>query len=255
MDRFAYTSLNSINERRPVRHVHTNELANVNVVGFKKSYEAAMQANKTEGMGYDTRISPQLEKMERILLTPGAIMVTGKPTDIAFEEQTVMGVQAPNGETAFTRRGDLRASLEGVLENGQGHVVVDEGGNPITVPPGFSVNITETGQVFAKDPNLIGVAPEVQIGQLMLRDASETFLVRREDGLFEAFVDNQRVAGPFESGPKTPRLTSGALEGSNVNPVQALVRMIDESRSFEQSIKFIKTAKEIDESGASMMRA
>jgi flagellar basal body rod protein FlgF len=37
--------------------------------------------------------------------------------------------------------------------------------------------------------------------------------------------------------------------------VQALVRMIDESRSFEQSIKFIKTAKEIDESGASMLRA
>ena len=99
------------------------------------------------------------------------------------------------------------------------------------------------------------MAPEVQIGQIMLRDASETFLVRREDGLFEAFVDNQRVAGPFESGPKTPRLTSGALEGSNVNPVQALVRMIDESRSFEQSIKFIKTAKEIDESGASMLRA
>ena len=87
MDRFAYTSLNSINERRPVRHVFTNELANVNVVGFKKSWEAAMQANKTEGMGYDTRISPQLEKHERILLTPGALMITGRSTDIALDEQ------------------------------------------------------------------------------------------------------------------------------------------------------------------------
>jgi flagellar basal-body rod protein FlgF len=50
-------------------------------------------------------------------------------------------------------------------------------------------------------------------------------------------------------------VTAGALEGSNVNPVLALVKLIDESRSFEQSIKFIKTAKEIDESGAQMMRA
>uniref|UniRef100_UPI0040470904 flagellar basal body rod C-terminal domain-containing protein n=1 Tax=Polaribacter sp. TaxID=1920175 RepID=UPI0040470904 len=96
---------------------------------------------------------------------------------------------------------------------------------------------------------------EVQIGQLMLRDASDTYLVRREDGLFEAFVNEQRVPGDFQSGPRPVRVTSGALEGSNVNPVMALVKLIDESRSFEQSIKFIKTAKEIDESGASMMRA
>lgn len=255
MDRFAYTSLNSINERRPIRHVFTNELANVNVVGFKKSWEAAMQANKTEGMGYDTRISPQLEKHERILLTPGALMVTGRSTDIALDEQGVFGVQAPDGETAFTRRGDLRVSVEGVLENGQGHVVLNENGGTIAVPPGFDINITKTGAVFAKDPNFVGVAPEVQIGQLMLRDASQTYLVRREDGLFEAFIDNQRVPGDFQSGPNPVRVTSGALEGSNVNPVLALVKLIDESRSFEQSIKFIKTAKEIDESGASMMRA
>ena len=255
MDRFAYTSLNSINERRPIRHVFTNELANVNVVGFKKSWEAAMQANKTEGMGYDTRISPQLEKHERILLTPGALMVTGRSTDIALDEQGVFGVRAPDGETAFTRRGDLRVSVDGVLENGQSHVVLDQNGGPIAVPPGFDINITKTGAVFAKDPNFVGVAPEVQIGQLMLRDASQTFLVRREDGLFEAFVDDQRVPGDFASGPRPVTVTAGALEGSNVNPVLALVKLIDESRSFEQSIKFIKTAKEIDESGAQMMRA
>jgi flagellar basal-body rod protein FlgF len=82
MDRFAYTSLNGINERRLARHVFTNELANVSTPGFKKTYEAAMQANKTEGMGYDTRISPQMEKVERVLLTPGAIMVTGQSTDL-----------------------------------------------------------------------------------------------------------------------------------------------------------------------------
>ena len=47
MDRLAYTALNSINERRTSRHVLANELANVSTTGFKRSYEAAMQAVKT----------------------------------------------------------------------------------------------------------------------------------------------------------------------------------------------------------------
>ena len=61
MDRLAYTVLNSVNERRLSRHVTANELANVATTGFKRTYEAAMTAVKTEGMGYDTRISPQIE--------------------------------------------------------------------------------------------------------------------------------------------------------------------------------------------------
>jgi flagellar basal-body rod protein FlgF len=255
MDRFAYTSLNGINERRLARHVFTNELANVSTPGFKKTYEAAMQANKTEGMGYDTRISPQMEKIERVLLTPGAIMVTGQSTDLAFKGQTLMGVRAPNGDLAFTRRGDLKVNINGVLENGQGHPVMGEDNNPISVPPGFALNITERGQVFARDPNVAGVAEEVLIGQILLRDASETVIVRREDGLFESFANNTRVTGDFPTGPVPVEVVSGALEGSNVNPVLALVKLIDESRSFEQNIKFIKEAKNIDEAGATMLRA
>ena len=87
MDRLAYTALNSINERRTSRHVLANELANVSTTGFKRSYEAAMQAVKTEGMGYDTRFSPQMEKIDRVFLTPGSLMVTGNATDINVLEQ------------------------------------------------------------------------------------------------------------------------------------------------------------------------
>jgi len=255
MDRLAYTVLNSINERRISRHVTANELANVATTGFKRTYEAAMTAVKTEGMGYDTRIAPQIEKFERIMLTPGALMVTGQPTDVAILKQGVLGVQAPNGDIAFTRRGDLRANENGVLENAQGHAVVNDAGVPITIPPGFAVNITRNGGVFIKDPTAVGVQAEVPIAQLMLRDASETVMVRREDGLFEAFIDGERRPGDFPTGPEPVELISGALEGSNVNPIQSMVKLIDESRSFESSIRFIKNAKEIDESGSQLLRA
>lgn len=101
----------------------------------------------------------------------------------------------------------------------------------------------------------MGVQPEIQVAQLMLRDASETVMVRREDGLFEAFIDGERRTGDFPTGPKPVEVLSGALEGSNVNVIQSMVKLIDESRSFETSIKFIKQAKEIDESGSQLLRA
>ena len=58
----------------------------------------------------------------------------------------------------------------------------------------------------------------------------------------------------FATGPRAASLQSGVLEGSNVNPVEAMVKMMDFSRSFEAQIKMITEAKSIDETGSSMMR-
>ncbi|MFN5701930.1 MAG: flagellar basal body rod C-terminal domain-containing protein, partial [Betaproteobacteria bacterium] len=55
-------------------------------------------------------------------------------------------------------------------------------------------------------------------------------------------------------GPAPDGVTPGALEGSNVTAVQAMVRLMDHSRSFEQQIKIIKESRQIDESGATMLR-
>jgi len=254
MDKLAYTALNAVNERRVARQMLTNELANVSTTGFKRSYEVAMQAVKTEGKGYDTRISPQMLAEDRIQLSPGPLIVTGNAIDIAMKDQAVLGVQAPDGTAAFTRRGDLRINTQGVLENGQGHAILSDAGAPISVPPGFALNVTNTGQLVARDPNAPAPQVEVPVAQLMLRDASETKLVRREDGLFEAFIDGARQPGDFPTGPIPTEVVSGALEGSNVNPISAMVKLIDAERSFESSIKFIKEAKGIDESGAQLLR-
>ncbi len=47
---------------------------------------------------------------------------------------------------------------------------------------------------------------------------------------------------------------SGALEGSNVNMTQALVDMIENQRSYEVQANLMKSAKDMDESAASLMR-
>lgn len=251
MDRLVFTSLSAVLSQSEIRSQLTNAMANMSTVGFKESYEIASQTVKVEGDGFETLYQPMLVRRDTIKLMPGPTMLTGNPMDVAMNHQTVLGIQAENGDVAFTRRGDLRVTATGVIENAAGHLVLGEAG-PITVPPGHLVSISADGTVSASS----AAAPEdqpIQVGQLMLRDASQTPMVRREDGLFEPLDANFR-GRDFPSGPVAPSLQAGVLEGSNVNPIETMVKMIDFSRSFEAQIKMIKESESIDETGSTMMR-
>jgi flagellar basal-body rod protein FlgF len=178
-------------------------------------------------------------------------MATGRPLDIALADKAVLTVQAPNGDIAFTRRGDLKINPQGQLETGSGHLVLGNGG-PIAVPPGLMVSINPDGTVYAKDPAQPSTAPSVLIDQLRLRDGTDANLGRREDGLFK--VDGQADGTDIALGDAQLRLIPQALEGSNVSAIEAMTRLIDHSRSFETQIRIIKETKGLDESGASMMK-
>jgi flagellar basal-body rod protein FlgF len=231
----------------------TNEMANVSTVGFKRSFEAAVRAIKVEGSGLSTRHQPQSFSEDYISMKPGSLMATGNKLDIALRDSSVLGVSAPNGELAFTRRGDLRLSAKGTLENGSGHPVRSQGGAVITAPPGVMLSIQSDGSVFGTDPVATGNVPPVLLGNLLLRDASQTKLQRREDGLYQ--VAGAAAGQDITPGPNLPSLTSGALEGSNVNPMEVMVKLIEQSRSFEQQINMIKEAKTTDESSQTMMKS
>ncbi len=253
MDRLAFNAVAAINEQRISRQMVTNELANVSTVGFKRSFEASVRAIQVNGSGMATRMQPQSFTQDFIQLKPGTVMATGNNLDVALTGTSVLGVTAPDGQLTFTRRGDLRVNANGVLENGSGHLVRGQGGGSISAPAGLVITIESDGTVFGRDPAQTNAAPPVALGALMLRDASEVKLQRRPDGLFS--VVGLEQGADFPSGPKTPRLTSGALEGSNVNALDVMIKLMDQSRSFEQQINMIKEAKANDESGESMMKA
>jgi flagellar basal-body rod protein FlgF len=179
-------------------------------------------------------------------------MVTGRDLDVSLNHKTVLGVTGNDGKLAFTRRGDLRVNPSGVLETGSGHIVQGQDGGPITIPVGFRINITNTGQIYATDPAQPGVPQEQLIGGLFLRDASTTNLIKREDGLF--MVDEKPPGTDFATGPEPVSLTPQALEGSSVNPMASMVKLIEQSRAFEHQVRMIKESKSNDESGASMMK-
>jgi flagellar basal-body rod protein FlgF len=87
-----------------------------------------------------------------------------------------------------------------------------------------------------------------------MRDASNIVFQRRPDSLYTPQQQFRQPNGDFESGPTQPILAVGALESSNVNPVTAMVKLIDFSRSYETQVRTIKEAKSLDESAASMLR-
>ena len=253
MDRLAFNAADAINEMRTARQMTTNELANVATPGFKRSFESAMLTMKVQGAGFESRLQPQAYASDNINMKPGVIVKTGRDLDVAMDAQTVMGVTAPNGELAFTRRGDLKLNGSGVLEMGTGALVRGQNGGPITIPPGFFVKISKDGSIFATNPAQAGVAAPVLIDKILLRDASQVSLERREDSLYK--IVGKPASEDIPVTGKLATLTPETLEGSNVNAMEVMVKLMDQSRSFEMQVNVIKQNKDVDESGGTMMRA
>lgn len=253
MDHLAYTALSAINAQRLEFQTVTNELANVSTTGFKRSFEVARDAMKVTGAGFESRFMPRVRTVDVIDLSAGSRMVTGQPLDIAMNDSTVLGVDDGNGGVKFTRRGDLRISQDGVLQLPGGQAVLGEAGEPITLPREARFNISADGTIYALDPE----APEeesVEVGRLFLRDASETPLRRSVDGLLEPHREFALANGDFEDGPGVASVSSGMLEGANVSAVNTMVKMLDFSRNYENSIRIVREIKDLDQQGASMMR-
>ncbi len=252
MDRLAFNAAAFINASRIDRQMTMNELSNVSTSGFKRSFESTMRTVKAEGSGFDSRFQPQGVNTDYINMKPGTVMATGRDLDISLNDLAVLGVTAKDGALAFTRRGDLKLSNTGVLETAAGAVVRGQAGGPITIPPGFRVNINNDGSVYAINPAQTGVAQPVLIDRLMLRDAAQTPLERREDGLF--LVAGKPPGTDIPASTTLLSLTPKALEGSNVNPMEVMIKLMEQSRSFEQAINVIKQSKDSDQAGATMMK-
>ena len=244
MDRMIHLSHRAMQGVMNRQTAIAHNMANADTTGFRAEIVSA-QAQYLHGEGLQSRASPN-EYVLTADLNPGPVEQTGRPLDIAMNGQTMLAVQAPNGDEGYTRRGDLMMNETGLLTTGDGFPVLGEGG-PLVVPPADSIQIAEDGGVWVVpkggDPN----QPQ-QIDRLRLVNPKGSEVVKAEDTLFRV-----KNGGALPSDPDA-RLQSGALEGSNVNMTQALVDMIETSRAYEAQVKLMQSAKEMDDGGASVMQ-
>jgi len=226
------------------QRVIASNLANTNTIGFRA--ELFDQRPVTiEGQPNEAR-AMQTGRVRGANMTAGEIIETGRQLDIAMQTDALMAVQAADGTEAYTRRGDLSISPTGVLVNGAGRPVLGDNG-PITIPPTGIAAITPNGSVTISDP-ATPEQPPAEIGRIKLASWEGSAVSKGLDGLFRV------EGGGILPNDEAATVKVGALEQSNVKTTEVLVDMIDAQRLFAMRSKLISTAREIDESGAQLMR-
>ncbi len=232
MDRLIYTAMTGAKHVFMQQAGTANNLANASTVGFKaqehrfRAVPVLSEAMPTRAFVVDASVSDVMDE--------GPLMFTGRNLDVAVNGRGWLAVQLPDGSEAYTRAGSLDVDVTGLLQTKSGYPVAGDGG-PINIPPDNRIEIAPDGTVSVV-PTFGTPNNANAIGRIKLVNPAEGDLVRGADGLFRL------RSGQPAPADETVKLTSGTLEGSNVNVTDAMVNLISLSRQFEMQMKMMQTA-------------
>lgn len=228
----------------------SNNLANVNTVGFKRDrvvFEDLFYAvEKQAGTGTDDlNVHPtgiQLGNGVRVagtekVFTQGNINNTSQQYDLAIMGDGFFQIEGPDGEMLYTRNGQFHVNSDGSMVNTQGYLLQPE----ITVPDdAILVSIAEDGTVSATIP---GETEPQNLGEITLvkfmNPQGLTALGGNLLGETEASGEAMELAAGTEG---AGFIKQGALETSNVQVVEEMVDMISTQRAYEMSAKMVSAA-------------
>ncbi len=141
---------------------------------------------------------------------------------MAVDGEGWFALQTPKG-IAYTRDGRFHMNDLGDLQSVNGYAVLDSGGSPITLDAsGGPVQIGENGAVNQGGKRL-GV-----IGLFTI--PADATLTRHDN----SGVISDKPADPVED-MTANSVRQGYIEGSNVNPIVEMTRLIEASRAFDQA--------------------
>jgi len=227
-----------------------NNLANVNTVGFKRDRvmfeDLFYQVDQQPGAPRDDNtVAPtgvQLGNGTRLVgtqkvFTTGNVQTTNQSLDVAIVGAGFLQVQRPNGDTAYTRAGQLNVNAQGQLVTAQGLSIVPQ----ITIPNNATgITIGENGVVSI---TTAGTTAPTEVGQLTLASfVNPPGLLAVGDNLY---LETAASGTPNEGTPgegALGKLKQGALEGSNVQVVEEMVDMIAAQRTYEMNTKVLSAA-------------
>lgn len=239
MDRVIYTAMSGASQTLNQQSITSHNLANVSTVGFRAQL-TAMKAVPIVGSSMPTRTmvtvtTPTYDS------TIGAFNYTGRNLDVALSQDDWLAVQLADGSEGYTRNGAIQIDENGTL-NIQGFPLLGDNG-VLTVPQRSQVSVSTDGTLSA-----LGAGDKrttiAQVGKIKKVHLERNELVRGDDGFFHATEATINNRGAVLQDNPNAKLMSGALEGSNVNPITAMVNLISHSRQFEMQMKQITTADE-----------
>ncbi len=232
MDRLIYTAMTGAKHVFMQQAGTANNLANASTIGFK-AQEHRFRAVPVLGEGMPTRAFV-VDASVSDVMDQGPLMFTGRNLDVAVSGKGWLAVQLPDGSEAYTRAGSLDVGVTGLLQTKAGNPLMGDGG-PINIPPDNTIEIAPDGTISVV-PTFGTPNNANAIGRLKLVNPPEADMVRGADGLFRL------RSGQPAPADQSLQVSSGTLEGSNVNVADAMVNLISLSRQFEMQIKMMQTA-------------
>lgn len=244
MDKMLYVAMTGARHTMLAQGVNAHNLANASTTGFRADLHA-FESHPVEGVGFPSRINATVGT-RGINVQPGPTEITGRQLDIAVQGQGWIAVQGPDGGEVYTRAGDLRLSPGGVMTNGAGQVVLGEGG-PVSVPPFEQILIGNDGSVSIV-PLGQGANTTATVDRIRLVNPDPANLVKGEDGLIRTRDGSEPDADA------SVQVKSGAIEGSNVNPIESMLSMLELTRHFEMQVKLLEAADNNAAASARLMQ-
>lgn len=250
MDRIIYTAGGAAGRTLEHQSLVSHNLANVSTPGFRAQL-AQYRAVPIQGPGNPTRVGT-VTVTPGADLSPGPLQTTGRALDVALPGRGWLVVATPQGE-AYTREGSLHVDVDGLLKTATGRVVLADNNQPIAVPAEAELTIGADGTITVLNA---GDLPQgmAELGRLKMVDPLPGQLQRGDDGLMRVAVPPGQPAPVLPADP-TLRLLAGVLEGSNVNPMQAMVEMISNARRFEMQMKAVQLADQNAERANQLLSA
>jgi flagellar basal-body rod protein FlgG len=241
--------------------VISNNLANANTVGFKKSradfQDLLYQAFKAPGartsadslhpVGQEVGVGTKLAAVTKQFVV-GSLTRTDRDLDIAIAGNGFIPVTDASGNTAYTRDGSLKLTQDGQIVNSDGMRVSTLGAIPSNAR---SIGFSQTGEVSYMDEN----GDETSVGNI------ELAMFVNPSGLHSMGGNlYQETPASGSAGLVTPGLEGSGtlqqhvLELSNVSIVEEMVNMITAQRAYEVNSKVIKSADEMLSTATNLTR-
>ena len=206
-------------------------VANMNTAGYRADevkFSTYLSSKGRDGVNFASAGETFISRLQ------GGLDKTGNPLDVALEGDGFLAIRTPAG-VVYTRDGRMKMTAQGELQTLSNHPVLDVGGAPMLLDP-------EAGPpVIARD-GMIWQGNQ-QAGALGLFAIAPDAKLSRQDN-----------SGVVPDRPATPILDfvvngvrQGYVEGSNVNPIREMTKLIMVTRAFESAASAIdKSEKAID---------
>ncbi|MDH3356820.1 MAG: flagellar hook-basal body protein [Desulfobacteraceae bacterium] len=193
-----------------------NNMANSNTNGFKKDIITFYEAL-------------DMQTISETDFSQGPVRYTGNELDVALSSKGFFKIQTPNG-LRYTRDGAFSINVERILVTGNGDTVLGQNG-PITVEGG-EVYIGRDGQVVVNNES---------VDKILVVDIDAPQLLKKEGGSYYSYQgENEEISTSTDA-----EIQHKYLEGSNVNPTQEMIKMIETYRAFESVEKAIQSIDEL----------